>query len=113
MKDVQSPVDSYYLMLMLPALNASKTACTRLHQTYELLKIIEAIRYYAAVHGGKLPESLEAIKEVPVATVDLMTGKPLGYKVEGRTAIIDYTHAAKCRLEVTVEETAARHDTGK
>ena len=54
------------------------------------MKIIEAIRYYAAVHDGKLPESLGAIKEIPVATDDPMTGKPLGYKVEGRTAIIDY-----------------------
>ena len=112
LKEVQSPVDSY-LMLLFPALNASKTACTRLHQTYELLKIIEAIRYYAAVHGGRLPESLGAIKEVPVATVDPMTGKPLGYKVEGRTAIIDYTHVGKCRLEITVEQTAAQHETGK
>ncbi|MGO9112548.1 MAG: hypothetical protein ACLP9L_25235 [Thermoguttaceae bacterium] len=112
LEQVRSPVDSY-LMLLLPALNAGKTACTRQYQTYELLKIIEAIRYYAAVHGGKLPESLGAIKEIPVATVDPMTGKPLGYKVEGRTAIIDYTHVGKCRLEITVQETAAQRKAGK
>lgn len=111
-ESAQSPVDTF-VALLFPGLKASETACTRLHQTYELLKIIEAIRYYAAVHGGRLPESLAAIKEVPVATVDPMTGKPLGYKVEGRTAIIDYKHVGKCRLEITVDETPARHEAGK
>jgi hypothetical protein len=66
------------------------------------MKIIEAIRYYAAVHDGRPPDSLEAIKEVPVAPTDPMTGKPFGYKVEGRTAIVDYMWVGKCRLEITV-----------
>ena len=109
---IQSPVDAY-LMLLMPALNAAKRACTREQQTYELLKIIEAIRYYAAVHDGKLPESLGAIKEIPVATDDPMTGKPFGYKVEGRTAMIDFTHVGKCRLEITVQETAGEIKAGK
>ena len=94
-------------------MNATKTACKRQHQSYELLKIIEAIRYYAAIHGGRLPESLEAIKEVPVATVDPMTGKPFGYKVEGRTAIIDYVWVGKCRLEITVEQTGCIGEGGQ
>ena len=108
----QSPVD-FYLGLLYPTWNAAKTVCTRQHQTYELLKTIEAIRYYAAVHGGRLPESLGAIKEVPVTTVDLMTGKPLGYQVKGRTAIIDYMWVGKCRLEITVEQTAASEKADK
>jgi len=113
LKKIQSPVDTYVMLMMLPALNATRTACRRQHQTYELLKIIEAIRYYAAVHGGRLPGSLEAIKEIPVSTVDPMSGKPFGYKVEGHTAIIDYMHVDKCRLEITVEQRAAGLKTGK
>jgi hypothetical protein len=109
---IQSPVDAY-LMLLLPRLDAAKRGHTRQHQMYELLKIIEGIRYYAAVHDGKLPESLAAIKEIPVATDDPMTGKPLGYKVEGRTVMIDYTQVFKCRLEITVQETAAERKAGK
>jgi len=108
----QSPVDTY-LMLLTPSLDAAKRAFTRQQQTYELLKIIEAIRYYAAVHDGRLPESLGAIKEIPVATVDPMTGKRFGYKVEGRTAILDYTHVGKCRLEITVQEAAGQRRAGK
>ena len=109
---IQSPVDAY-LMLLMPALDAAKRACTRQHEAYELLKIIEAVRYYAAVHDGKLPESLGAIKEIPVATDDLMTGKPLGYKVQGRTAMVDFMQVGKCRLEITVQENAAERKAGK
>ncbi len=36
---------------------------------------------------------------------DPMTGKPFGYQVVGRTAIIDFTHVGKCRMEITVDET--------
>jgi hypothetical protein len=53
-----------------------------------------------------LPESLDAIKEVPVATIDPMSGKPFGYRVEGRTVKIDFSHTGKCRLEITVQENA-------
>jgi hypothetical protein len=109
---IQSPAD-IHLMLLIPSLDAAKRAYTRQSQTYELLKIIEAIRYYAAVHDGRLPESLGAIKEIVIATDDPMTGKPFGYKVEGRTAMIDYTHVAKCRLEITVEDPAGSHKPGK
>jgi len=115
---IQSPVDAYR-MLLLPGLDAAKRACARQQQMYDLLKIIEAIRYYAAVHDGRLPESLQAIKEIPVATDDPMTGKPFGYKVEGRTAMIDYLWVVgKCRLEITVQqiavqESAAQRKAGK
>ncbi|MDR2168816.1 MAG: hypothetical protein LBP59_01580 [Planctomycetaceae bacterium] len=60
-------------------------------QLYDLIKIIEAIRYYAAVYDGKLPESLDAIKETPVPKICLLSGKPYVYKVEGKTITIDYT----------------------
>jgi hypothetical protein len=109
---IQSPVD-VYLLLIMPGLDAATRACHRQTQTGELLKITEAIRYYAAVHDGRLPESLDAIKEVVIATVDPMTGKPFGYKVVGRTALIDFMHVGKCRLEITVEETAGSHKAEK
>jgi hypothetical protein len=102
---VHSPVDAY-LMLLMPAIDAAQRASIRMQQMYELHKIVEAIRYYAAVHDGRLPESLGAIKEVPVATIDPMSGKPFGYRVEGRTVKIDFTHTGKCRLEITVQENA-------
>jgi hypothetical protein len=101
----QTPVD-VYLSLMMPAVDSAQRASLRMQQMYELHKIIEAIRYYAAVHDGRLPDSLGAIKEVPVATIDPMSGKPFGYRVEGRTVKIDFSHTGKCRLNITVQENA-------
>jgi hypothetical protein len=51
------------------------------------LRCVEAIRLYAAEHG-KLPQSLEAITEVPVP-VNPLTGKPFRYRSEERYVILD------------------------
>ncbi|MDR2168818.1 MAG: hypothetical protein LBP59_01590 [Planctomycetaceae bacterium] len=96
------------LRLFLPALGVSRKSMERLDQIYNLIKIIEAIRYYVAVHDGKLPESLDAIKDVPISKNCLTTGKPYVYKVEGKTITIDYTNGYNkskldSRLELVVE----------
>lgn len=46
----------------------------------DALRVIEAVRHHAATHGGKLPESLDDIKDVPVP-VDPLTGQPFTWKV--------------------------------
>ena len=95
-----------YLALLLPAVQAAKNAFLRQEQSLDLLKIVEAIRYYAAVHDGQLPESLEAMEELYVPTVNPMDAKPYVYRTEGNTAIIDFTVLAPSgvsRMEVTVE----------
>jgi hypothetical protein len=51
------------------------------------LRVIEAIRLYAAAHDGKLPESLDRITEVP-APEDPATGKPFIYRRAGDGAIL-------------------------
>lgn len=93
-----------FLHLFIPATSSAKTAFYRQQQTYDRLKIIEALRYYAAVHDGKLPETLDDIKEVPVPKIDPMTGKPYQYRRDGKTAFIDYTTTyGLSRLEITLE----------
>jgi|GEM_PF-1707841 len=94
-----SPVNIFLSQLM-PATNAAQSAFLRQQQTYELLKITEAIRYYAAVHEGKLPESLDAIQEVYINHINPITNMPYEYKVEGNKATIDYTTPTKARLEI-------------
>jgi hypothetical protein len=49
------------------------------------LRVVEAIRMYAATKGGALPESLDNITDVPVP-LDPVTGKPFGYHLEGGRA---------------------------
>lgn len=91
------------LNLLVPVVQAAQMAHCRQQQTLDRMKTVEAIRYYAYSHDGELPESLEAIKEVPVPKTDPCSGKPYVYKREGKTAIIDYTYLNPSQMEITVE----------
>ena len=57
----------------------------RLDRRVAALRVVEAIRMYAATKGGALPESLDKITDVPVP-LDPVTGKPFGYHLEGGRA---------------------------
>lgn len=59
----------------------------RLKRKIQMLRIVEAVRDYAANHNGKLPESLNEIKEVTIP-VDPITNLAFGWKVEGRVATL-------------------------
>jgi len=100
-----SPVDMI-LALLMPAVNAARSAHHRQTQTLDLLKIVEALRYYASVHG-KLPESLADITELAVPKVCPITSDPYEYRVEGRTAMIDYSIfggvGGRARIEIVLE----------
>ena len=67
---------------LMPALQKVFAARTRLDRKFAALRCVEAVRLYAAAHGGKLPPALGDVKEVPVPN-DPMTGKPFEYKVTG------------------------------
>jgi hypothetical protein len=68
----------------LAALNVRR-AQLRLDQRIALLRVVEALRLYAAGQG-KLPGSLEEVA-VPLP-VDPATGRPFAYKLDGNTASI-------------------------
>jgi hypothetical protein len=53
-----------------------------------VIRCIEALRLYAAAHDGKLPATLDEIKEVPIP-LNPITGKPFPYRLEGKTAVLD------------------------
>jgi hypothetical protein len=54
------------------------------------LRCVEAVRLYAAGHDGKLPASLDDLKDTPVPD-DPATGKPFGYRVVGDRAFFSST----------------------
>jgi hypothetical protein len=56
----------------------------RTEQRIALLRHVEALRMYAAEHGGFFPAKLSDIS-VPLPD-DPFTGKPFGYEVNGKTA---------------------------
>jgi hypothetical protein len=61
-----------------------KLAQTRLEQRLAMLRIVEALRWYAAENDGRFPQKLANFKE-PLP-VDPMTGKPFKYESDGKTA---------------------------
>jgi hypothetical protein len=80
----------------LPACFDAQARCDRRVAT---LRVMEAIRLYMASHGGKLPDALGSITEVPVPD-DPATGKPLDYKLDGDDAILTLP-ASDIRMPVT------------
>jgi hypothetical protein len=74
--------------LLLPAISRAALAPVRLERHFAELRVIEAVRMYAAAHNGQLPEHLDAITEVPIP-LNPVTGKPFDYKVSGGKAVLE------------------------
>lgn len=73
---------------VLPAVTGAQESLKRMPRRIDLLRTLEALRLFAAAHG-RLPKALAEIKDVPVP-VDLLTGQPFAYRLEGETAILDF-----------------------
>ncbi|HEV2970970.1 MAG TPA: hypothetical protein VGY55_13440 [Pirellulales bacterium] len=89
--------------LILPAIANVRKASVRSERRIALLRVIEALRFYAADHDGMLPAALDEIKEVPLP-VDPVTGKPFGYTLADGKATLDAPPPAG----VTWEQLGAR-----
>jgi len=63
---------------------AARVRCDR---RIAALRCVEAVRLYAAAHDGKLPASLDDIKDVPLPP-DPVNGKPFDYRVAGDRAYL-------------------------
>jgi hypothetical protein len=68
----------------------ARSAVARNERTVAVLRVIESLRLYAAMHSGKLPDSLSEIVEVPVP-VDPITGAAFEYRREGEIATLQAT----------------------
>ena len=93
--------------LMLPAVSSSSRAVLRIEQRIAMLRVVEALRLYAASHEGRLPATLGEIKEVPVP-LDPATGGPFAYRIEGETAVLSSTEKKIVIPDVQYEITIAK-----
>jgi hypothetical protein len=75
-------------VFFLPAVNKVFAAQARVDRRIAALRCVEAVRLYAAAHGGRLPAALADIKEVPVPP-DPYTGKPFAYRVGNGVATLE------------------------
>ncbi|HEX3601190.1 MAG TPA: hypothetical protein VHU84_13655, partial [Lacipirellulaceae bacterium] len=94
------------MSLLLPAIDGCRAAEVRAERQVAALRVIEAMRMYAANHGGDLPPKLDDIKGVPVP-LNPATEKPFVYRVDGAKAILelpaaDQTMAGNCRYEIQI-----------
>jgi hypothetical protein len=99
-KDEAIPVAS----MLLPALSSAKQAETRTQWVIARLRIIEALRINAAAHGGKLPEQLSDIREVPVPP-NPFDDKPFTYHRDGNRAVLGCESGPRnhpWRYEITI-----------
>jgi hypothetical protein len=82
MREAKARMDVLPFFELLPAVAKVSFAQARLDRRIAALRCIEAVRLYAAGHEGKLPQSLDMIKDVPVPA-DPVTGKAFEYTAEG------------------------------
>jgi hypothetical protein len=73
--------------VLLPGGLRVVSAAARLERNLAALRVVEALRMYAAAHGGQWPERLKDVTEVPVPD-DPGTGRPFAYHREGDTAML-------------------------
>lgn len=73
--------------LLMSAVNRAISSQARLERNLAALRVVEALRIYAASHDGKLPEKLSNVTEVFVPD-DPGTGKPFDYARDGEAAIV-------------------------
>jgi hypothetical protein len=74
--------------LFLPAIRRAWAAHARIDRRLAALRCAEAVRLYAAAHGGKLPATLADVKAVPVPN-DPFTGKPFVYRLGDGAATLE------------------------
>jgi hypothetical protein len=72
---------------LLPVTIKVQGALARLDRRFALLRVVEALRMYAAANGGALPDRLDQVTEAPVPD-DPGTGKPFEYARDGATATL-------------------------
>jgi hypothetical protein len=77
-----------FASLTVPAVKAVKVAETRVEWIFARLRILEALRLYAAAHDGKLPDSLGDITEAPIPR-NPFDDKPFDYHRDGNRAVLD------------------------
>ncbi len=101
----QEPANVF--LVLVPSLGKAAGTFARGDRTIDALTAVEAIRSYAAAHGGKLPAHLEDITETP-APVNPQTRKVFDYQVDGDAAHLSDLLGTKFPLDYTIRIRAAK-----
>ncbi len=72
---------------LLPALNLTRLRLAQVDRSIAALRVIEAVRAYAAENDGRLPESLDDVKGSPLPS-DPVSGKPFRFERTPEGAVL-------------------------
>jgi len=78
---------------MKPMHDRTRAIAKRLDSDLAILQCVEAIRAYAASHGGQLPPTLADVKDISIPK-DPMCGEAFRYARTGSTAVLASTAPA-------------------
>jgi hypothetical protein len=73
--------------IFIPALDRVNATEARVERNLAALRVVEALRMYAAAHDGRLPDQLNDVTEVPLPN-DPRTGRQFEYHVAGDTGTL-------------------------
>lgn len=72
---------------LLPTTEATRKVEVALDRKVAILRVVEALRLYAARHDGQWPDRLDQIREIPIP-LDPVNGMPFEYRRDGATATL-------------------------
>jgi hypothetical protein len=75
------------LLILLPSVQRGRLQFARIDRQICLLRVIEALRDYAARHENRAPASLDQVTDLPLPT-DPVTGKGFSFESHGQSAVI-------------------------
>lgn len=103
--------DVMQLVKLTPGFRATRNALVRTQRQLAALRVVEALRMYAASHEGRLPEQLSDVTEVPIPA-DPVTGQSFEYRLEGGTAHLSGPSLpfASLHYEITMSAAVADDD---
>lgn len=78
------------ILAFVPHFVRARFQFSRLDREIALLRIVEAVRDYAARHDGRPPASLDEIKNLPIP-IDPVRGQPFRYEQHGQTVTVEAT----------------------
>jgi len=86
-KQAQAKGEAGPLGWMVPSVSNARLKLVAVDRYIASLQCVEAIRAYAAIHNGNLPDSLADLVETP-APLDPVTNQPFPYEVNANVAVL-------------------------
>lgn len=90
--------------LLMPSIYSVRETHACAEREGDVLRLVEALRMYAATHAGKLPKSLDELHKASPIPLDCVTGKAFDYELTGEQAKLTLREERRGSRRTTVYE---------